>query len=665
MKLKCLLTLAALLAAQANATSPFTNPILGSGADPWIIRSGGFYYYMQTDGGLNIRKSSELASPLGVENASPVSVFTPPAPYNQNVWAPELHYINGNWYIYYTAGLASDPSDTTHRIFCAEADTQDPMGTYTFKGKVYDSSHDYWAIDPTVYQKDDGTLYMAFCSRASSGNDGVSRVYIAPMSNPYTISGPRVLLTSPTYSWEANINEAPEFIKHNGTVNLVYSANCACGNNYCLGLLANNDGNLLNAGSWTKNSTPIFQTYTGSDGNCYAPGHCSFTTSVDGTEDWIVFHTAQYSGSGFIREVHTQPFSWTPGFNTPSLGHPIPSGEGVPLPSGEDASREKVVLRNDGVIAAVGAFTDSVVRRSVQTSSNGPFTDWTSLGGVGFKAVSAACYPDNRLAVFGVGNSPVWFNTETSPGGSWSGWASLSGPSFSSVSGTLYSDSRAVVAAVGNGTSVQINAQNANGTWGGWGNLGGSGFWNIDLVRRPDDSLVVFGVGTASVWVDAQIQANGSWGGWSSIGGSHFNYVRAVLRPDGSFVAFACGNGTDVQVNAQAGYQGSWTGWQSLGGSGFTRISPVLKSDGSLVVFGTGAAGSLWIDTQNGYQGSWSGWQTLGGSDFGTCEGLIYPDDRLAVFAHDYSTVEYFGAQNAPNGTWNSPTNISTTWTLQ
>jgi len=665
MKLKHLMPVIGLLAVQALGSSPFANPIITTGADPWITRSGGFYYYMQTDGGINIRKASELASSLGIGSAGLVNVFTPPSPYNQNVWAPELHYINGNWYIYYTAGLSGDSSDTTHRIFCAQANTQDPMGSYTYKGKVFDSSHDFWAIDGTIFQKSDGSLYFAWCSRAGSGNDGISRVYIAPMSNPWTISGPRVLLTSPTLSWEGNINEAPELIEHNGVISLVYSANCACGNNYSLGLLRNTSGDLLNPAAWTKNITPIFQSYVGSDGSAYAPGHCSFTKSVDGTEDWIVFHTAKYSGSGFDREVHAQKFTWTPGYDTPSLGHPIPSGLGVALPSGEDVSRENVILRTDGTIAAVAAFTDTVIRRSTQTSSNGVFGAWTSLGGSGFKNVSAVRYSDNRLAVFGVGNSPVWFNSETSPGGSWNGWTQLGTPNFSSVDGEIYSDGRAVVAAVGDGTSVQINAQTSTGNWGGWGDLGGSGFWTIDLVRRPDDRLVLFGVGTGRVFVKAQTLANGPWGAWSDLGGPNFNFVRAILRPDGSFVAFACGNGTAVWLNAQSSYEGPWTGWVNLGGAGFTRLSPVLKSDGSLTVFATGANGSVWINSQNGYQGTWGGWQNLGGSNMGTVEGLLYPDNRMAVFSHDYSTVESFGAQNTPNGTWSNITNISGTGTLK
>ncbi|PWU18615.1 MAG: hypothetical protein C5B50_08655 [Verrucomicrobia bacterium] len=314
----------------------FANPLIADGADPWVIcKDGTNYYYTQTTGGqVTIRSSSTIS---GLAFASPVTVFTPPAPNNRDVWAPELHFLNGNWYIYFAA---DDGNNANHRIYAAEADTADPQGTYTFKGKVADSSNDYWAIDPTVLQKDDGSLYLIW-----SGWPGTSNVrqniYIAPMSNPWTISGPRVLLSTPTLNWEIYpdtslplINEGPEALKRDGKIFIVYSANKAWENYYCLGLLMNTNGDVLNTDAWVKYPAPVLSGFADESGAVYGPGHCSFTHNTAQTEDWIVYHAAKYSGAGFNRSVRAQPFTWNLNA-TPFFGQPIPTNLPVIFPAGE------------------------------------------------------------------------------------------------------------------------------------------------------------------------------------------------------------------------------------------------------------------------------------------------------------------------------------------
>ncbi|MGH7978878.1 MAG: family 43 glycosylhydrolase, partial [Limisphaerales bacterium] len=314
----------------------FTEPVLSNGADPTCASKDGYYYYAQTiTGVLQILKTTRLVGPQGLGGTAPVTVFSPPAPDKLEVWAPELHYINGNWYVYYAA---DDGNDIDHRMFVAEANTQNPLGAWTFLGKIYDTNSDYWAIDGNIIQKSDGSLYFVWSGHANN-SPGNQYLYIAPMCNPWTISGPRVQIgNSAYYSWEYAsgmlVNEAPAILQHNGVVSIVYSANGSWTDNYCLGLLANSDGNLLNPGSWAKNSTPIFQTYVGGDGAAYAPGSCTFTRSLDGTQDWILFHTAKYRDSGWNREVHAQKFTWTPD-NTPDLGYPVPDGVPLAVPSGE------------------------------------------------------------------------------------------------------------------------------------------------------------------------------------------------------------------------------------------------------------------------------------------------------------------------------------------
>src|SRR5690606_11755872 len=81
----------------------FTNPIAASAEDPWVIKKDSFYYYCHTDqwNRLCVSKSRVLHE-LGENKV----VWTAPREgWNRsNIWAPELHYFNNKWYIYYAAG---------------------------------------------------------------------------------------------------------------------------------------------------------------------------------------------------------------------------------------------------------------------------------------------------------------------------------------------------------------------------------------------------------------------------------------------------------------------------------------------------------------------------------------------------------------------------------
>src|SRR5690348_12247598 len=74
----------------AAAEDTFTNPLLPSGADPWVISEHGFYYYMNTTGvNLTLWKTRDVTD---LREAEKKVVWTPPAsgPYSHDIWAPEI-----------------------------------------------------------------------------------------------------------------------------------------------------------------------------------------------------------------------------------------------------------------------------------------------------------------------------------------------------------------------------------------------------------------------------------------------------------------------------------------------------------------------------------------------------------------------------------------------
>src|SRR5579875_3340563 len=94
----------ALAAFVTAATAPtFTNPLLDAGPDPWVTQKDGWYYYMNTTGhDLTVRKTRDMTD---LRHAETKIVWTPPAsgPYSHDIWAPEIHFVDGKWYIYFAA----------------------------------------------------------------------------------------------------------------------------------------------------------------------------------------------------------------------------------------------------------------------------------------------------------------------------------------------------------------------------------------------------------------------------------------------------------------------------------------------------------------------------------------------------------------------------------
>jgi len=330
----------AALASALYATEPavltFTNPIVSHGADPWVIQWNSKYYYCHaipnagwTSGlgeGIWINAATNLED-IGKGTEKCVWAPEPGTSHSHEIWAPELHFLRGKWYIY----VAADNGDNnTHRMYVLEGTSLDPQQPFVLKGKIAAPS-DRWAIDGTVLEMPDGKLY--FIWSGWPGTENVAQnLYIAPMSNPWTISGKRVCISRPKYPWEKNgmpINEGPETLWHGKRVFIIYSASGFWTDDYCLGELAWNGGNVLDPKSWVKKPTPVFaRTAT-----VLGPGHCSFVPSPDGTEDWIVYHAHIGHGTD-ERDVRIQRFTWNPD-GSPDFG--IPVSPGVPLrrPSGE------------------------------------------------------------------------------------------------------------------------------------------------------------------------------------------------------------------------------------------------------------------------------------------------------------------------------------------
>ncbi|WP_276486059.1 glycoside hydrolase family 43 protein [Paraflavitalea pollutisoli] len=335
----CLVYVAGKGALAQTPGATFTNPLLTSGADPFSFYKDGYYYYTHTTGNrIDLWKTKSLAD---LKTAQRKTIYRPPANtmYSKELWAPEIHFLQGKWYAYFAA---DDGRNDNHRMYALENASADPMeGEWVFKAKVADPA-DKWAIDGDVFTWKN-QLYMIWSGWEGDTN-GQQDIYIAKMSNPWTIEGQRVRISAPQFEWEkhgdlggnpphVNVNEGPQALIHGERLFIVFSASGCWTDFYALGLLSfTGKDNLLEVTSWKKHPITLFR--QSKENDVYAPGHNSFFKSPDGKQDWILYHanSAPGQGCGGFRSPRAQPFTWDAA-GMPQFGEPVKEGIPVPVPA--------------------------------------------------------------------------------------------------------------------------------------------------------------------------------------------------------------------------------------------------------------------------------------------------------------------------------------------
>lgn len=242
--------------------------------DPMIVYDNGYYYAYGTRGTTSIHcfRSKNLSNWTRLSDC-----FVPEAESwgKTDIWAPDIQKIGDKWYLYYTA--AYNYGDTTHcQIGVAVADN--PYGPFvqftgtnangeeiTLADTPFKGLERHTILDATVFEDDDGSLYMYFSYDANTGSeehramakDSVAEIWGVKLKDPVTWDLSTLTpLLSPGYqkysdsyrkiaweTWSPSFDpvagmeclEGPYMIKRDGKYYLTYCANSFIDINYAVG----------------------------------------------------------------------------------------------------------------------------------------------------------------------------------------------------------------------------------------------------------------------------------------------------------------------------------------------------------------------------------------------------------------------------------------------
>jgi GH43 family beta-xylosidase len=307
------------------------------------------YYYMHSmQDSLVFWQTNDITD---LKNSPHKTIWIPDNLKNsKHLWAPEIHNINGNWYVYYAA---DDGNTDNHQLYVLENSSKDPFeGEFVMKGRISTDAENNWAIDGSMFEHK-GDLYMVWSGWQTRRIDTETQcIYIARMANPWTLSSERVLISKPEHDWERKyinekgwtpkykifVNEGPQPLKSpNGNfIHVVYSASGCWTPYYALGMLtAKADADLLDPASWSKSQKSLFK--QSPEDSVFGTGHNSFFKSPDGKEDYILYHARKTEtdpeGMGDTRSPRAQKVDWDKeGY--PVFGKPYPVTKRIKKPSG-------------------------------------------------------------------------------------------------------------------------------------------------------------------------------------------------------------------------------------------------------------------------------------------------------------------------------------------
>ena len=207
------------------------------------------------------------------------------------LWAPELHVVDNNWYVYFAADIPP-LFNAKHQMYVLKgpAATVDPMlETSAFNlvgtGPIANLP-DRWAIDGTMIHLNN-QWYLVYSGWPQGANNELKQeLWISKMKSPTEAdpAHPAASISSPTdHAWEAHtdsgglhqINEGPAWLEIGSFRGIIFSASASWSSDYTLGVLQYVGGDPLQKSSWHKSHQQLLRDNPNGKGP-WGPGHCSY-----------------------------------------------------------------------------------------------------------------------------------------------------------------------------------------------------------------------------------------------------------------------------------------------------------------------------------------------------------------------------------------------------
>lgn len=251
-----------------GADQIYQNPVLDGYADPDVLLYEGTYYLYATGNGqgYQVYTSKDLVDWTLAGTAVAPNLWG----VSTNYWAPDVEYINGKFYMVVSCN---------ENLGLAVSDS--PLGPFR---EAHDRLFFDCTIDGHLFVDDDGSVYLYYVSWRSGHTYGLYGTKLD--ENMMPIPETEKLLLVAKDKWEkhqAGVVEGPYILRRNGLYYLTYSGSHYESKNYAVG--------------YAISESPLgdYERYKGNPiliGNdqVSGTGHHCVTTSLDGSEMWIVYH---------------------------------------------------------------------------------------------------------------------------------------------------------------------------------------------------------------------------------------------------------------------------------------------------------------------------------------------------------------------------------------
>ena len=215
-------------------------------------------------------------------------------------WAPEVHYWNGQFYMYTSLHAAG------HKVFLST--TGLPYGEFRVVNNNFAPS-----IDGTMFIDDNEDKWFIRCNR----EDGTACPVITKVSDMYTVADESDYSNVSRTGITGDQVEGPFMFKRNGIYYFITTGEGAGEPAYRLNYAYNtsglgkelNIGDVVNSDNWLTEMQPNLILNT--EGDYFGYGHGAVTVGPDLDSYWFPYHMSRSSGKGRVLGINRIEFSGT------------------------------------------------------------------------------------------------------------------------------------------------------------------------------------------------------------------------------------------------------------------------------------------------------------------------------------------------------------------